>query len=334
MISKINIKLLILNLAILICAKSFGQNLVNFKPSSGSKLIELKINGLLSSPAIALNEQFGGILIRTFKTKKVANRLATDFKFQLGNNSKVDNICLYLGKEFHNEGTNRMSPYTGYAIGAGLDNSKFKISGMFFTGFDYYIAEGLYLGAEIGYKLNLGFNPGSVSSQGFGMNSSLKFGYILSERTSKANALNQPNSAPKSTADIDNNTLKNEVKTSLIKVDSNDNNSSNVVFLNQNNKFIEVYYTDLPNLMNWEDAKDACVKLGEGWRLPSMEEFPLIHQEIYLKGKSTFKEGKYWSAKVQDQIYSWGWNFYKQKNNDNFWDKSKELWVRPVRLKP
>ena len=86
--------------------------------------------------------------------------------------------------------------------------------------------------------------------------------------------------------------------------------------------------------MNWEDAKDACVKLGEGWRLPSMEEFPLIHQEIYLKGKSTFKEGKYWSAKVQDQIYSWGWNFYKQKNNDNFWDKSKELWVRPVRLKP
>lgn len=32
------------------------------------------------------------------------------------------------------------------------------------------------------------------------------------------------------------------------------------------------------NPMNWDDAKEACAKLGQGWRLPTIDELKIMFQ--------------------------------------------------------
>ena len=42
---------------------------------------------------------------------------------------------------------------------------------------------------------------------------------------------------------------------------------------------LEVAQHDFPKSMNWDDAKAACAKLGEGWRLPTKDELNLLYQK-------------------------------------------------------
>jgi hypothetical protein len=56
----------------------------------------------------------------------------------------------------------------------------------------------------------------------------------------------------------------------------------------------EVMEKDLGN-MTWVDANKACEKLGEGWRLPTIEELTLI---FYNRDKigGFFERAYYWSS--------------------------------------
>ena len=39
---------------------------------------------------------------------------------------------------------------------------------------------------------------------------------------------------------------------------------------------------DLDDTFSFDDADNACKKLGTGWRLPNNEEFLLIYNELHL----------------------------------------------------
>ena len=57
---------------------------------------------------------------------------------------------------------------------------------------------------------------------------------------------------------------------------------------------LEIAQNDFPNKMNWLESKSACTKLGDGWRLPSIEELNLLYKERNTIGG--FKYDIYWSS--------------------------------------
>jgi len=53
---------------------------------------------------------------------------------------------------------------------------------------------------------------------------------------------------------------------------------------------------DFPSDMSRDDAMAACQNLGNGWRLPSSEEYAAMYEQLHTKGKGNFStEGLYWS---------------------------------------
>ncbi len=57
--------------------------------------------------------------------------------------------------------------------------------------------------------------------------------------------------------------------------------------------------------MTWEEAKKACEKLGDGWRLPTIEELKFIYVNRDKLG--VFKQHIYWSSTELDGISNtWG----------------------------
>jgi hypothetical protein len=51
---------------------------------------------------------------------------------------------------------------------------------------------------------------------------------------------------------------------------------------------------DCPELMFWYEAKEACSKLGEGWRLPTIDELRILYENKNIIG--SFSEKGYWSS--------------------------------------
>jgi hypothetical protein len=69
---------------------------------------------------------------------------------------------------------------------------------------------------------------------------------------------------------------------------------------------IEVASEDIEGEMNWFQAVRACSNLGQGWRLPTIEELKVIYSDIYLKGKGNFlKDRIYWSSTEIDNELAW-----------------------------
>ena len=58
---------------------------------------------------------------------------------------------------------------------------------------------------------------------------------------------------------------------------------------------LEVYKSDLGE-MSWEEAKQACANLGDGWRLPTLDELELLFQS--KDNFSGFTSDSYWSSDV------------------------------------
>ena len=56
---------------------------------------------------------------------------------------------------------------------------------------------------------------------------------------------------------------------------------------------LEVMKEDL-GVMDWKQAEQACEKLGNGWRLPSLEELEIVYKNRMQIGG--FEEGHYWSS--------------------------------------
>lgn len=73
---------------------------------------------------------------------------------------------------------------------------------------------------------------------------------------------------------------------------------------------IEVAQFDFPDRMNWSDAKAACEKLGDGWRLPDEREFSEIESQSHIHTKkyvnANFNDGKYWYTEHQRDSKSEG----------------------------
>ena len=59
--------------------------------------------------------------------------------------------------------------------------------------------------------------------------------------------------------------------------------------------------------MNWEDAKKACENLGDGWRLPTIEELEKIYE--YRDKIGGFEDNSYWSSTETDYGGAWFQNF-------------------------
>ena len=60
---------------------------------------------------------------------------------------------------------------------------------------------------------------------------------------------------------------------------------------------IEVAQHDFPNRMNWNMAKTACSNLGNGWRLPNINEL----NQVYLNKKQLrdITDDGYWSSTLK-----------------------------------
>jgi hypothetical protein len=60
---------------------------------------------------------------------------------------------------------------------------------------------------------------------------------------------------------------------------------------------LEISANDFPQKMNWSDADSSCKELGEGWRLPTIEELDIIYQNKSVIGG--FENQFYWSSNIQ-----------------------------------
>jgi hypothetical protein len=59
------------------------------------------------------------------------------------------------------------------------------------------------------------------------------------------------------------------------------NDKIDVRFFESNEHKLQVAFKDLENKMTWDEANSACVKLGEGWRLPNLDELQKMSKELY-----------------------------------------------------
>ena len=57
---------------------------------------------------------------------------------------------------------------------------------------------------------------------------------------------------------------------------------------------LEVAQNDFPNQMNWSEAKRACIELGSGWRLPTIDELNLICKNKDKIGGFAINSFIYW----------------------------------------
>jgi formylglycine-generating enzyme required for sulfatase activity len=88
-----------------------------------------------------------------------------------------------------------------------------------------------------------------------------------------------------------------------------------------------VAQNDFANRMDWYDAKKACAALGNGWRLPTMQELYDLYQNRDKIG--SFASGSHWSSTEDLNNYAWGQVFYNGLQLD--FNKSNPNYVRAVR---
>ena len=93
-------------------------------------------------------------------------------------------------------------------------------------------------------------------------------------------------------------------------------------------KNLEILKNDI-GCMPWEEAKIACSMLGEGWRLPTIDEF----KNIIYKNRDKiggFEKYSYWSSSELTSDFVWNQGFTTGKRDYNF-SKKGNLYVRPVK---
>ncbi|MFM8958772.1 MAG: hypothetical protein ACKOKH_00750 [Bacteroidota bacterium] len=166
------------------------------KPVKGDLLFELSASGI-NELGVGLNATKGGLMIRQFTADNKARRLAAnlDLQFELFDTlvinsafsrpgkKRFNEISLSYGMENHMKGSKRMSTYWGYAGGLKLASTDYiALSGGAFTGFDYYLADGLYIGSEVGYNAFLTFREYGQNALGFSIpgatiNGAFRMGY-------------------------------------------------------------------------------------------------------------------------------------------------------------
>ena len=92
---------------------------------------------------------------------------------------------------------------------------------------------------------------------------------------------------------------------------------------------IEVAQYDFPKEMNWDDAKKACEALGEGWRLPTLDELNILYQNKDKIALSMY--GYYWSSREDGGYSSWVWVKNLVSGYQDSFRKSTANHVRAIR---
>ena len=83
---------------------------------------------------------------------------------------------------------------------------------------------------------------------------------------------------------------------------------------------LEVADKDFPNEMNWDDAMIACASLGNGWRLPSIEELEAMHEQLHMVDMGNFKTNNCYLGVTLLGLYTLvikSGNFSLLKSNDS-----------------
>ena len=87
---------------------------------------------------------------------------------------------------------------------------------------------------------------------------------------------------------------------------------------------IEVYPHDL-GMFTWKKAKEACTKLGDGWRMPTREELHLM----WLNMDDSYTAAYYWSSSERNNDFAWVQDFNDGAQDYSY--KSYTYYVRAVR---
>ena len=54
--------------------------------------------------------------------------------------------------------------------------------------------------------------------------------------------------------------------------------------------------------MTWEEAKQACENLGNGWRLPDKDELVAMYEQLHKERKGNFELSYYWCISTEEPI--------------------------------
>ena len=91
---------------------------------------------------------------------------------------------------------------------------------------------------------------------------------------------------------------------------------------------LEVMTKDL-GTMTWDDAKESCADLGDGWRLPRIEELNLLYENKDEIGGLALNY--YWSSTEHDNFFAWNQDLFSGNKSVN--RKRLTYYVRAVRDK-
>ena len=83
---------------------------------------------------------------------------------------------------------------------------------------------------------------------------------------------------------------------------------------------------DFPSQLKWNEAFQACAKLGNGWRLPNKEELNLLF--INKAKMGGFSGQYYWTVSESSDGRAW-LQFFNDGTQDDYYKISK-CWVRAV----
>ena len=170
-----------ISLLFALCVIACASNAQISKPTGGDVYFELGLSGL-SNIGANLNSTYGSLLVRSFQSETKAKRYSANIAFVIEDDFIIEHLNFTYGIENHRKGTDRMSTYWGFDFGVrGFkekeDDLVLYFNSGLFTGLDYFIADGLYFGTEIGIRLLLDLSPFEIYLTGTTMNASLKFGY-------------------------------------------------------------------------------------------------------------------------------------------------------------
>jgi hypothetical protein len=82
-------------------------------------------------------------------------------------------------------------------------------------------------------------------------------------------------------------------------------------------KKIQIAEKNLDIQMDWNKAMEAAKKLGDGWRLPTIDELEKMYFELEKKGVGNFEWGCYWSSSDRNESEAWYFDFaWEEKEVD------------------
>ena len=91
---------------------------------------------------------------------------------------------------------------------------------------------------------------------------------------------------------------------------------------------LQIASNDFPEKLDWNDAKKACIMLGNGWRLPTKDELNIIYQNKDKIGG--FADSDYWSS-TESTNSNYAGKQALDIGSQAFFNKNDKLYVRAIR---